>query len=137
MNDLLDDINAKMAAGAQVSEYETEIIARRVALLQAEAELENAKNAKSAVRMTRDNEGNFSYTYTSDTDAIDNAQENYGDKFYELLDYERQSQNEVQSMMLQKEQEYINAVKEAYEKYKDDKVRLNEALKQIDEDYSQ
>ena len=80
MLDLMDEINEKRKEGVQISEVDAGIIARRVALLQAEAELENAKNAKSAVRMTRDNEGNFSYTYTADQTAIDEAKQNYQDK---------------------------------------------------------
>jgi hypothetical protein len=35
--------------------------------------LEDAKNAKSTVRLTRDNEGNFGYVYTANQDAIDEA----------------------------------------------------------------
>ena len=47
-----------MSSGVRISERQAEVYARRVALLQAEADLLNAQNAKSAVRMTRDNEGN-------------------------------------------------------------------------------
>ena len=137
MSDLLDDINEKMKDGVQVSEYETEIIARRVALLQAEAELENAKNAKNMVRMTRDNEGNFSYTYTSDSDAIDDAQQNYGDKFYELLDYERQTQQEIQSQMIQKRQEFIDKLRELSEQYQGDEEGFHEAAVQLAADYEE
>jgi hypothetical protein len=36
--------------------------------------MEEARNAKSVVRLTRDSEGNFGYTYTADQGAIDNAE---------------------------------------------------------------
>jgi len=101
MKDLLDDVNAKMADGAQISEGEATILEKRLMLLQAEDQLMAARNAKSAVRMTRDNEGNFSYTYTADADKIQDAQQNYADKFYELLDYERQYADDTQAGMLQ------------------------------------
>jgi hypothetical protein len=103
---LQDEINDKMASGVQMSSYETGIIERRVALLQAEADLQNAKNAKGAVRMTRDNEGNFSYTYTADQDAIDEAQENLSEKFYELLKFERDSLDEIQDRILEETRTY-------------------------------
>ena len=100
MKDLLDDVNAKMENGADISEGEATILEKRLALLEAEDQLLAARNAKSAVRMTRDNEGNFSYTYTADTSKIEEAQQNYADKFYELLDYEKQYSDETQGNML-------------------------------------
>ena len=108
LNTLLDDINSKMGENYQISEGEAEILARRLALLQAEMQLEDARNAKSAVRMTRDNEGNFSYTYTADQDAISEAQQNYADKFYDLLDYERNLQEDMQDQMLQTMAEFVD-----------------------------
>ena len=97
MNDLMGEINDKISSGAKMSQYETEIIARRVALLQAEDQLLAARQAKSAVRMTRDNEGNFSYTYTADQEAIGDAQDNYNQHLAELIEYERNANNEIQS----------------------------------------
>jgi hypothetical protein len=34
--------------------------------------LEEAKNAKSTVRIAKDNEGNFGYVFTANEDVIDN-----------------------------------------------------------------
>jgi hypothetical protein len=42
--------------------------------------LEEAQNAKSIVRLQRDNEGNFGYVYTADSDAINNAEQEMLDK---------------------------------------------------------
>ena len=108
LRDLLDDVNDRMAAGAEISEGEATILEKRLALLQAEDQLMAARNAKSAVRMTRDNEGNFSYTYTADTSKIEEAQQNYADKFYDLLDYERQYSDETQAAILDSYQEFLN-----------------------------
>lgn len=107
MRDLEDEINANMQSGVKISERQAEVIARRVALLQAEAELMDAQNAKSAVRMTRDNEGNFSYTYTADQEQIDDAEQNYGDKFYELMKYEKDEIEALEAERLQSEAQYI------------------------------
>jgi hypothetical protein len=49
-----------------MSEYELEIQKAKYDLLLAEIALEEAQNAKSTVRMSRDNEGNFGYVYTAD-----------------------------------------------------------------------
>ena len=45
----------------------------------AEIALEEAQNAKSTVRLSRDNEGNFGYVYTADQDAVDDAQQGLED----------------------------------------------------------
>ena len=135
MLELQDDMNASMEAGVQISSAQAEIYARRVALLQAEAELLDAQNAKSAVRMTRDNEGNFSYTYTADQEQIGEAQNNYGDKFYELLDFERNYADQIQEEMLQSFQDFIDRRNEIAELYKDDQDAYNQAMEDLQEEY--
>lgn len=137
MLDLMDEINEKRKEGVQISETDAGIIARRVALLQAEAELENAKNAKSAVRMTRDNEGNFSYTYTADQTAIDEAKQNYQDKWFEIMDYERQALENTQNTLIQLGIEYNEARAALMEKYKDDEETLKQKLVELDDYYNQ
>jgi hypothetical protein len=49
----------------------------------AEIALEDAQNAKSQVRLTRDSEGNFGYVYTADESKVANAEQNYEDKLEE------------------------------------------------------
>lgn len=134
---LQDEINGKMDTGVKISAAQAEIIARRVALLQAEANLLDAENAKSNVRMTRDNEGNFSYTYTADQDAINDAQEEYADKFYDLLKYERDYMDQIQSEMLQKRQEFIDKLNDLADQYKDDQEGFEAAAEQLRNDYLQ
>ena len=133
--DLQDDMNASMQDGVKISSAQAEIYARRVALLQAEAELLDAQNAKSAVRMTRDNEGNFSYTYTADQEQIGEAQNNYGDKFYELLDFERNYADQIQEEMLQSFQDFIDRRNEIAELYKGDQDAYNQAMQDLQEEY--
>ena len=135
MNDLMGEINDKISSGAKMSQYESEIIARRVALLQAEDQLLAARQAKSAVRMTRDNEGNFSYTYTADQEAIGDAQDNYNQHLAELIEYERNANNEIQSWWLQKQQEFADRLKDITEKYKKDSDEYNQALAELQEEY--
>jgi hypothetical protein len=133
--ELLDEINDKMKSGAQVSEYEAGIIERRVALLKAEDELLAARNAKSTVRMTRDNEGGFSYTYTADEDQINNAQQGYSDAYYELRDYQVTGANDLQSQWLQIQGEFAQRVREIEEQYKDNETARIAALKQLQAEY--
>ena len=136
MKDLLDDVNAKMADGAQISEGEAAILEKRLMLLQAEDQLMAARNAKSAVRMTRDNEGNFSYTYTADADKIQDAQQNYADKFYELLDYERQYADDTQAGMLQSWQDFLSKRNDILDDDMLSDAERNKALEKLKGDYA-
>ena len=137
MNDLLDEINEKMDSGVQMSETEAGIIERRVALLQAEAQLRDAQNAKSAVRMTRDNEGNFSYTYTADQDAINSAAENYQEKFRELMEYEQNALMEHQERMMQLEAEHAEALQNLALLYDQDSEEFIEKQAEIESWYQE
>jgi hypothetical protein len=56
-----------------MSEYELEYLQKEYDLRLAEIAMEEALNAKSVVRLTRDNEGNYSYSYTADSNAVDDA----------------------------------------------------------------
>jgi hypothetical protein len=56
-----------------MSKYDLEYLQKEYDLRLAEIALEEAQNAKSVVRLTRDNEGNYSYSYTADSSAVDDA----------------------------------------------------------------
>jgi hypothetical protein len=57
-----------------MSEYELENLRRRYELELASLQLEETKDAKSQVRMMRDNEGNWGYVYTADETAVEEAE---------------------------------------------------------------
>ena len=80
LNGLLGKINGSLAEGAQISEATVGYYQKELELIEAQMALEAARNAKSVVRMVRDNEGNMSYVYTADSDAIESAEENYQEK---------------------------------------------------------
>ena len=84
LRDLQKEINDLQESGVELSQYDLDQLRAKYELRLAEIALEDAQNAKNQVRMTRDNEGNWSYTYTADQDNIDSAQQNYEDKLYAL-----------------------------------------------------
>lgn len=81
---LLEKINGYQEDGVQMSEYELEYLQKEYDLRLAEIALEEAQNAKSVVRLTRDNEGNYSYSYTADTSAVDDAAQKYEDALHAM-----------------------------------------------------
>ena len=77
-----DEINEKQAAGVQMSKQDLEVMKKRYDLKLAEIALEEAQQAKSVVRLTRDSEGNYGYTYTADQNAVATAEQNYENALY-------------------------------------------------------
>jgi hypothetical protein len=57
----------------KLSQTDLAIAKARYELLLAQIALEEAQNAKSTVRLQRDNEGNYGYVYTADQGAINDA----------------------------------------------------------------
>lgn len=80
LRDLQEEINQLQRSGAQISKYDLDMLRMRYELRLAEIALEDAQNAKSQVRMSRDNDGNWSYVYTADEGAVADAQQGYEDK---------------------------------------------------------
>ena len=79
---LEDKIRGIKESGRQISEDELNLLQKEYELKLAQIALEDAQNAKSLVRLQRDNEGNWGYVYTADQDKMAEAQQNYEDKLY-------------------------------------------------------
>lgn len=95
------EINELEESGAEISEYQMENLRKRYELKLAELALEEAKNAKSEVRMTRDNEGNWGYVYTADETQVAEAEQSYEDKMYALQQQNAEYINTLQENIIQ------------------------------------
>lgn len=82
--ELMEEVNDLNESDADISQYTVDILNARYELLKAEAALKDAENAKSIVRMTQDNEGNWGYVYTADQDKVAEAEREYADKLHAL-----------------------------------------------------
>ena len=104
-------------SGREMSEYELQNLEKELALRQAALALEESRNVKSQVRMQRDNEGNYSYVYTADEDAVADAENNYRDKLYEMQKANYEYINELQNNIVSLQQDYQQAIANAAETY--------------------
>ena len=113
-----DEIEA-MKVQEKLSKTDLEIAKARYELLQAEIALEDARNAKSTVRLQRDNEGNYGYVYTADQDAVNDAEQNLADKQNDLYNLVLSQAQEYGEKMIQLRKEHdaeIRALEDAYYK---------------------
>lgn len=136
LNGLLGKINGSLAEGAQISEATVGYYQKELELIEAQMALESARNAKSVVRMVRDNEGNMSYVYTADSDAIESAEENYQEKWYNLMQYTTEQQDELQEKMISSMEDFIDRAVEAAEKFGIGTEAFNRELGNIQQDFT-
>lgn len=109
---LQSKINAYEESGIEISEYQMDYLRKEYELKKAQIDLEESQNAKSQVKMQRDNEGNYSYVYTANDDDVAKAEQNYEDKLHEMQVANADYIKELQGNMVQMEQDYQDKVQE-------------------------
>ena len=98
LRDLQKEINDLQDKGIKLSSYDLEILNKKYQIELARQALEDAKDAKSIVRLTRDNNGNWSYAYTSNDIEVEEAKQDYEDA---IRDMEKLSQDYVKNIQTQ------------------------------------
>lgn len=111
---LQDVINAQ-AKNNKLTEYSIKQFEYQYELALAMQELEEAQNAKSTVRLVRDENGGYGYQYTADQDSLDAAEQHYED----VLENIRQLTADTADQMAQG---YINA-----------RITMEQKLAELDE----
>lgn len=114
LKDVLEEVNALQNSNAQMSEYELKTLQAKYDLRVAEIALEEAQEAKSQVRLVRDNEGNWGYMYTADAEEVSKAEQNVEDKMQALQDIQEETLRDMGKKILQVQKEYFDAFTEIY-----------------------
>lgn len=100
LKSLQKEINDLQNSGVELSKYDLEYLQAKYELRLAEIELENAQNAKSTVRLSKDDEGNWSYIYTRNEEDIEESYQKYEDALYEMQKLSQEYLEEMSSTML-------------------------------------
>ena len=127
---LQEEILDYQKEGRQMSDYDLKYLKKKYELKLAEIALEEAQNAKTQVRLTRDSEGNYSYTYTADEDSMAKAQQTYEDKLYEMTTLSNDYIEQQTSKLLSAQQEYINKLAEIHKKAAEGQYATTEEYQQ-------
>ena len=107
---LMAEVNEKQKDGVKMSEYDLEVLKKKFELKQAELALEEAQNSMSQVRLTRDNEGNWSYQYTADQDKVDEALNEYETRLYEVAKLSDEYIDEMSKAIIQNQKDMYEAL---------------------------
>lgn len=116
LKDFIDETN-QLQEQTKLSHYELEIQQAKYELLLAEIALDEARNAKSLVRLQRDSEGNYGYVYTADQDKINDAEQDYEDAQNRLYNIGLRGANEYTEKYQQTLQEMYETLKDLQDQY--------------------
>lgn len=108
---LQDRIN-KQSELNELTEYDIEMNQLQYELLLKKIALEEAQNAKSTVRLTRDSGGNYVYQYTADQDNIMTKQQEYEDVLQKINDLAVNRVQDLESQLLEIYQNTLSKIKE-------------------------
>lgn len=136
-NKLLDEVRKYQDKSQAMSKYDLDYLQKKYALTQAQIALEEARNAKSQVRLTRDAEGNYGYVYTADTSKIEQAEQAYEDKLYDLEDTMYQAQEDLSQTYVQTLQKYFEEISAIEFVKQTDINEYYRRLSEINDRYSQ
>lgn len=114
----------------KLSQLELEIAQAKYKVLEAQIALEEAQNAKSTVRLQRDNEGNFGYVYTADQEKVNDAQQALADAENDLYNIRLNATNKYGQQKLQYEKELAEKLAELDQKAAEDAVYRETAYQQ-------
>ena len=109
---LLNDVIKLQKDGTKISDYDLEVLQKKYEIEKARAELEDARNAKSTVRLQRNTNGTWGYVYTADEDKIADLEQRYEDAIYNYQKLNDEHIYQLQESIFSLEEEYKNLVQE-------------------------
>lgn len=110
---LKDEIDARKE-GNTLSEYDLDILEAKYNLLQAEMALEDARNAKSEMRLVRDRQGNWNYQFTANPDEITKAEQGVLDAQNEYYNIAKNQTKDLANEIIQTKKDFGDAITDLY-----------------------
>lgn len=114
----LKALEAEIAArqeDGKLSEYEVEILQAKYDMTLKQIALEEAQNSKTQMRLQRNSSGNWSYVYTTDAEAIANAQQELEDAQNEYYNLAKDRVNDITKEMIEMWSDYKDEVDDILE----------------------
>lgn len=112
LRDLQKEINELEQHSGEISQYDLDNARRRYELELARLQLEEVRDAKSTVRLSKDAEGNWSYVYTANQEDVEKAEQNYEDKLYAMQQANNEYINSLSDQILELEEQYAEKLAE-------------------------
>ena len=110
LTEVQKELLSYQAAGQEMSDYDLQYLQKKYDLTLAQIALEEAQNAKSQVRLTRDAQGNYGYVYTADQGAVNDAEQKLDDAKYAMESFMDESQQSISSQYFELMQAWQDAI---------------------------
>ena len=117
----------------KLTDYDVQQMGLQYELAIALDELENARNNKSIVRLTRDEYGNMGYQYTADEDQTSAAQQKYEDILQKINDTAAARVKDLEQAYIQTMNDYYTQARQIALEYADDEETRNAKLQELAE----
>lgn len=101
----------------QLTQYDIDAANARFDILQKEIALEDAQNSKNTMKVTRNQEGNWTYQYVADENDVASKRQALLDSYKELYELSKTAYQSNIENLLKLDQEYLSKKKEYLEKY--------------------
>ena len=102
----LQEVINKQSESTRLTEYDVQMMELQYKHALALQELEEAKNAKSTVRLTRDENGNYGYQYTANDDDINDARQKVDDALQAINELAANRAAEIEQQVIDTERQY-------------------------------
>lgn len=109
---LMDEQLADLKSRDKLTKYDVERAEKLLDIETARQALKDAQNNNSKMRLTRDSQGNYSYSYVADEDAINEAEQKLADAQNSLYNFDKDQYSQNLSDMYSIYEEYMNKMKE-------------------------
>ena len=96
----------------KLTQYDIDRAQKLLEIEQARIALEDARSAKTSMRLKRDSQGNYSYEYYADQQGIGEAEENYAIAQQDLVNLDKDHQSQIFNKGLAAVREYAEKVKQ-------------------------
>lgn len=118
-----------------VSEYDVKLANAKLEVLQKQIALEDAQRNKNKMQLRRDTQGNYRYVYSADQGDVKKAQDELNESQFDMYEITKEQTIANNDRAINLFQDYTNKMRDIANKYKDDDVARNEALKALSEEY--
>ena len=108
LNDLMKKQISELEKKTVLSETDVELAEKELEVYKAQIDLENAQNNKNAMKLVRNDQGNWAYQYVVDEDDVAEKSQALLDKTDEWRTFAIRSAEEVQEKIMEAYEEYTN-----------------------------
>ena len=115
-----------------MSEYDVKLANAKLEILQKQIALEDAQRNKNKMQLRRDTQGNYRYVYRADEENVKQAQDELLDSEYDAYELTKNQTIENNDRAINMLQQYLEQRENILEKYKDDDVKRQEALDELE-----